>query len=82
MRGIDSAPFKADTVEARLYDYILLGVDAAADFVSCPRRYIQLIPQTTKLKAVLGARGGAIVASSQYVFIPYRYCPDMMSAAG
>jgi len=82
MGGIDSAPLKADTMETSLYDYILLGMNAPADFVSCPRRYIQLIPETTKLKAVFSARGSAVVASSQYMFIPCGYRTDVMPAAG
>ncbi len=69
-------------MEAGLYNYVLLGVDAPADFMPCSRWYTQLIPETTKFEAILSARRGTIVARSQYVFILYGYGTDMMPAAG
>jgi hypothetical protein len=36
MRGINSTSLEADTVQTALYDYILLGMAAPADFLPCP----------------------------------------------
>ena len=82
MRAVNGTPLKADTVQAGLYNYVLLGVDAPADFMPCSRRYIQLIPETTKIQAVLGAGRGAIVARSQDVFVSDGYGTDMVPATG
>jgi hypothetical protein len=65
MCRIDGAALKADAVEGSLYDYILLGVDAAAYLMPCPRRYPHLIPEAAQLKAISSARRGAIITGRQ-----------------
>ncbi len=82
MGGINGAAFKANAVEGGLYDYILLSMNASAYLMPCPRGYTELIPETTKLKAVLEAGRSAVITGSQYVLISYRYRPNMVAAAG
>jgi len=82
MSAVNSASLQADAVQARLYNYILLGVDAPADFMPCPGGYAQLIPQATNLQAVLGAGRSAIVAGGQDVLVFYRHGANMMPTAG
>jgi hypothetical protein len=82
MGGINGATLKTDAVEGGLYDYILLSMNASAYLMPGSRGYAELIPETAKLKAVLKAGRGTIVTGSQYVLIPYRYCPNVVTAAG
>jgi hypothetical protein len=82
MGSINSAALKADAVEGGLYDYILLGVNTAAYLMPGPRGYTELIPETTKLEAVLEAGRSAVITGSQYVLISYRYRPNMVPTAG
>jgi len=79
---IDGAPLKADTMETGLYDYILLSMNAPTYFLSRPRWYMKLIPETTKLKAVFKASRGTIVTRSQYVFVSYCHCSYVVTATG
>ena len=82
MRAVNRAPLKADTMQAGLYDDVLLGVNTPADFVPFPRWYIQLITEAANLKAVPGAGGSAIIARGQYMFVSDRHGANMMPAAG
>ena len=82
MRTIDCASLKANPVEGRLDDRILLGMDASAYFVPGSVRYAHLVSETTKLKAVFEARGGAIVAGGKDVLILHCRCPHMVPATG
>ena len=67
---VNSASLKTATVEGGLYDYVLLSVNAPAYFMPFPRGYIQLVPETAKFKTVLTAGRSAVIAGSQYLFIP------------
>jgi len=81
MGGINSAALKADAVEGSLYDYILLSMNTAAYLMPGSRGYAELIPETAKLKAVLEAGSGAVIACSQHMFVSHCHCPYMMPAA-
>jgi len=82
MRAVNGTALQADAVQAGLDNDILLGVDAPADFMSCPGGYPQLVPQATNLQAVLGAGRSAIVAGSQDVLVFYRHGANVMPTAG
>jgi len=82
MSGIYSTALEADAVEGGLNDNILLGVDSPADFMPLPGWYLKLIPETAQLKAVLETSRGAVVTGSQYMLVPDRHRPDMVTAAG
>ena len=60
----------------------LFGMDTAAYFVPGAGWYVHFITDTAELKAVLQARRRAVIASGQYVLVPRRYRPDVMTATG
>ena len=79
MSAVNSAALKTDAVKGGLYDYVLLSMDAPADFMSFPGWYIQFVAEAAQFQAVLGVRWSPVVARSQYVFVLHRYCPDMQA---
>jgi len=62
MRGVDCGASKVNAMERCLYDYVLLGVNCPAYFLSGPRLYTEFVPEATKLKAIFEPGGGAIIA--------------------
>jgi hypothetical protein len=79
MGTVNCAPFKTHTMESRLDDYVLLGVDAATYLVTLTRGYFHLVSKATQFEAVLKPGRRAVVAGGQYMLIPDCYCPDIMS---
>jgi hypothetical protein len=82
MGGIDGTPLNADAVEGGLHDYILLGVNAPAYLLPCPRGYTQLIPETAQLKAILKTRRSAVIAGSQDMLVLHCHRPYVVPTAG
>lgn len=62
MRGVDCGASEVNAMKRCLYDYVLLGVNGPAYFLSGSRLYTQLIPEATKLKAIFEPGGSAIIA--------------------
>ena len=64
MGAVNGAAFKADTMQSRLYDHILLGVNSPANFVPFPGGDTQLIPQAAQFQAILLPGRSAVIARS------------------
>ena len=69
-------------MEAGLDDGILLGVNAAADFMALPGGYAKLVTKAAQLQAIFRTGGSAIVARGQDVFVLHRHGADVVTAAG
>ena len=80
--AVDGAAIKADTVERRLNDAILLGMDGAANLVTGAGWDILRIPEAAQFEAVFQSGGSAIVAGGQDMLIPHGHRTDMVPEAG
>lgn len=81
-RAVDVGFGNADAVHGSLNDDILLGVEAAADFVSLARWHIELFAQAAHFEAVGEVGRGTVVPSGKDTLVPHRNSPDFAPGAG
>lgn len=80
--AVEDGVFDGDAEDGGLYDGVLFGVEAAADFVSLALGYVHLFAEAADFFAVFESFGCAVVAGAEDVFVFDEDGADFASEAG
>lgn len=79
---VNGGPFRAHTMQGRLDNCVLFGVNAAAKLMSFARLHPLRLPQTTHITTVSQSGRRTVVARCQYMPVLYENSADRATQAG